>query len=189
MSFNLATILRESATAYPDKPARCSTAAGSATPSSTRCPTGSRPACARPASAAATRSGCSCPNLPQFVIAYFGILKAGCVVVPMNVLLKAPEVAFGLGDARARALITWAGLAEEAAKGAAEAGRRAVFVVNTPGAPEAPAGRRSRSCSPSSRTGAPLEPDRPRRHRGDRLHLRHHGPPEGRRAHPLPAAS
>ena len=38
------------------------------------------------------------PNIPQFLIAYFGILKAGGVVVPMNVLLKAPEVAFYLGD-------------------------------------------------------------------------------------------
>jgi long-chain acyl-CoA synthetase len=69
------------------------------------------------------------PNLPQFLVAYFGILKAGAVVVPMNVLLKAPEVAFYLGDSNARAFITWAGMLDDAAKGAAEAGVTEVFVV------------------------------------------------------------
>ena len=38
------------------------------------------------------------PNIPQFLIGYFGILKAGAVAVPLNVLLKAPELAFQLGD-------------------------------------------------------------------------------------------
>ena len=37
------------------------------------------------------------PNIPQFLIGYFGILKAGAVAVPLNVLLKAPEVAFHAG--------------------------------------------------------------------------------------------
>jgi len=36
----------------------------------------------------------ACPNLPYFPIAYFGILKAGAAVVPINVLLKAREIAF-----------------------------------------------------------------------------------------------
>jgi len=31
----------------------------------------------------------SCPNLPWFPIVYYGILTAGAVVVPLNVLLKA----------------------------------------------------------------------------------------------------
>ena len=30
----------------------------------------------------------SCPNIPAFPAAYFGILKAGAVVVPLNILLK-----------------------------------------------------------------------------------------------------
>jgi long-chain acyl-CoA synthetase len=30
----------------------------------------------------------SCQNVPSFVIAYYGILKAGAVVLPMNTLLK-----------------------------------------------------------------------------------------------------
>ncbi|TCN75364.1 AMP-binding enzyme [Vibrio crassostreae] len=31
----------------------------------------------------------SCPNVTYFPITYYGILKAGCVVVPLNVLFKA----------------------------------------------------------------------------------------------------
>ncbi len=33
----------------------------------------------------------TCPNLPYFPIVYYGILKAGAVVVPLNVLFKAPR--------------------------------------------------------------------------------------------------
>ncbi|MCB0689710.1 MAG: AMP-binding protein, partial [Saprospiraceae bacterium] len=36
----------------------------------------------------------SCPNLPYFPIIYFGILKAGAVVVPLSILLKKDEVAY-----------------------------------------------------------------------------------------------
>jgi long-chain acyl-CoA synthetase len=78
------------------------------------------------------RIGLQLPNLPQFPIAYFGILKAGAVVVPLNVLLKAPEVAYHLGDCSARMLITWAGVLDEAAKGAVEAGVADVYVVGGP---------------------------------------------------------
>ena len=38
------------------------------------------------------------PNVPQFPVAYYGVLRAGCVVVPMNVLLKRREIAFYLED-------------------------------------------------------------------------------------------
>src|SRR5688500_4250424 len=34
------------------------------------------------------RVALSSPNLPYFTIIYFGILKAGATVVPLNVLLK-----------------------------------------------------------------------------------------------------
>ena len=42
------------------------------------------------------------PNVPEFTMAYFGILYAGCTVVPLNVLLSAPEVAYHLQDSRAQ---------------------------------------------------------------------------------------
>ncbi len=42
-----------------------------------------------------------CPNVPQFALVYYGILKAGGVVVPLNVLLKGREIAYHLGDSDA----------------------------------------------------------------------------------------
>jgi long-chain acyl-CoA synthetase len=51
----------------------------------------------------------SCPNSPWFVIAYFGILKAGAVVVPLNILLKPREVAYHLTDSAAKAAIAFEG--------------------------------------------------------------------------------
>jgi long-chain acyl-CoA synthetase len=54
----------------------------------------------------------SCPNVPWFPIAYYGILKAGAVVVPLNVLLKPREIAYHLKDSDARALLVFEGTAE-----------------------------------------------------------------------------
>lgn len=72
------------------------------------------------------------PNIPQFLISYFGILKAGAIVVPLNVMLKAPEVAFHLGDSGAGVLITWEGVLAEAAKGAEAAGLAQIYAVGHP---------------------------------------------------------
>jgi long-chain acyl-CoA synthetase len=54
----------------------------------------------------------SCPNIPWFPVAYYGILKAGAVVVPLNVLLKPREIAYHLKDSEARALIVFEGTPE-----------------------------------------------------------------------------
>jgi len=54
----------------------------------------------------------SCPNLPFFPIAYFGILKAGAAVVPLNVLLKPREIAYHLRDSDAKAILAFAGTPE-----------------------------------------------------------------------------
>ena len=54
----------------------------------------------------------SCPNLPWFPIAYYGILKAGGVVVPLNVMLKAREIAYHLRDSGARTFIAFEGTPE-----------------------------------------------------------------------------
>ncbi|KHJ70257.1 long-chain-fatty-acid--CoA ligase [Rhodococcus sp. Chr-9] len=45
----------------------------------------------------------SIPNVPEFVIVYYGILKAGAVVVPLNIMLKGHEIAYHLQDSGARA--------------------------------------------------------------------------------------
>ena len=44
------------------------------------------------------RVGVMLPNVPYFPVAYYGVLRAGGVVVPMNVLLKGREVGFYLED-------------------------------------------------------------------------------------------
>ena len=54
----------------------------------------------------------SCPNLPYFPIVYYGILKAGATVVPLNVLLKGREVAYHLGDSDAKAYFCFRGTDE-----------------------------------------------------------------------------
>src|SRR6201991_4016098 len=54
----------------------------------------------------------SCPNLPYFPIVYYGILKTGAVVVPLNVLLKGREVAYHLKDSEAKAYFCFQGTPE-----------------------------------------------------------------------------
>ena len=56
------------------------------------------------------------PNIPQFLIAYFGALKAGLVVLPLNPLLMAPELEYHLTDSAAAMLIGFEGLHAEAVK-------------------------------------------------------------------------
>jgi long-chain acyl-CoA synthetase len=59
------------------------------------------------------------PNRPEFTVAYFGILQAGMVVVPLNTLFVAPEVAYHLEDSGAALLIAWEEY-EEVARAALE---------------------------------------------------------------------
>ncbi|HSE07642.1 MAG TPA: long-chain fatty acid--CoA ligase [Nocardioidaceae bacterium] len=54
----------------------------------------------------------SCPNLPYFPIVYYGILKAGAAVVPLNVLLKGREIAYHLEDSDAKAYFCFEGTAD-----------------------------------------------------------------------------
>jgi long-chain acyl-CoA synthetase len=55
------------------------------------------------------RVALACPNLPYFPMAYFGILKAGAVVVPLNVLLKPREIAYHLRDSDSKAFLCFEG--------------------------------------------------------------------------------
>jgi long-chain acyl-CoA synthetase len=129
MSFNLAVILSETARRSPDKTVTIlgdsRMSYGELDELSGRLAAGLAASGIGPGDAVALQL----PNIPQFLIAYFGILKAGGVVVPLNVLLKAPEVAYHLRDCSAKALITWAGVLEEAAPGAKEAGVTQVYAV------------------------------------------------------------
>jgi long-chain acyl-CoA synthetase len=74
------------------------------------------------------RVGVILPNVPEFPIAYYGVLRAGGVVVPMNGLLKRREIDYYLEDSGARLLLAWHGFAEEASAGAADAGTELIEV-------------------------------------------------------------
>jgi long-chain acyl-CoA synthetase len=74
------------------------------------------------------RVGVMLPNVPDFPVAYYGVLRAGTVVVPMNVLLKRREIAFYLEDSGTKLLLAWHGFAEEARDGADDAGAELVEV-------------------------------------------------------------
>src|SRR5829696_1788084 len=91
------------------------------------------------------RVGIMLPNVPYFGIVYYGVLRAGGVVVPMNVLLKGREVAFYLKDSGAKVLFAWHGFGEAASTGGDEAGVEVIsvkpgeferLVMEAPRAPE-----------------------------------------------------
>ncbi|WP_225801021.1 long-chain fatty acid--CoA ligase [Streptomyces sp. NK15101] len=71
------------------------------------------------------------PNVPEFVVLYYGVLRAGAVVVPMNPLLKTRETEFHLADSGAVRLFEWYQAPGEGAQGAAAAGVRHTAVEPT----------------------------------------------------------
>jgi long-chain acyl-CoA synthetase len=66
--------------------------------------------------------GIMLPNVPYFPAIYYGVLRAGAVVVPMNVLLKAREVGFYLSDPQVKVLFAWHDFMDAAQTGAKDAG-------------------------------------------------------------------
>ncbi len=74
------------------------------------------------------RVGIMLPNVPYFPLAYYGVLRAGAVVVPMNVLLRRREVAYYLSDSGAKVLIAWHDFAKDAEAGAGDAGAECILV-------------------------------------------------------------
>jgi long-chain acyl-CoA synthetase len=69
------------------------------------------------------------PNVPYFPAVYYGVLRMGAVVVPMNVLLKGREVAYYLSDSGAKVIFAWHGFLEAAEQGAETAGGVEVVAV------------------------------------------------------------
>ncbi len=139
---NLATILEETALRRPEKDAFVFADRGTSYAALDA-------ASSRLAAALAQRGvepgdtvALSCPNMPYFPIVYYAILKAGAVVVPLNVLLKAREIAYHLNDSRAKAYFCFEGTPElpMAAEGAAgfaeaEACEHLVLITADPAAP------------------------------------------------------
>lgn len=111
-TYNLATLLEDSTTKYPDRTAlvfgerRLSYAEVNTFANMVAgllAARGIRPG---------DKVALTCPNLPYFTIVYFGILKAGATVVPLNVLLKGREVAYHLADSDAKAYFCFEGTPE-----------------------------------------------------------------------------
>jgi long-chain acyl-CoA synthetase len=74
------------------------------------------------------RVGLMAPNTLEFVELYYGILRAGAVVVPLNPLFKSREVSYHLSDSGAALAFAWHGVADQATAGAAGAGTDLVII-------------------------------------------------------------
>jgi len=128
MELNLASLLTESAGRSPDAPAirlgEIELTYGELDDRSARLATLLR----ERGIEAGDRVGVMLPNVPEFPVAYYGVLRAGAIVVPMNVLLKRREIAFYLEDSGTKLLLAWHGFCEEARAGAADAGAEPIEV-------------------------------------------------------------
>ena len=54
----------------------------------------------------------NCTNLPYFPVVYYGIMKAGAVVVPLCVLFTPPEIEYHMRDSDAKAVFVFEGSEE-----------------------------------------------------------------------------
>jgi long-chain acyl-CoA synthetase len=75
------------------------------------------------------RVGIMLPNVPSFLVIYYGILRAGGIVVPINVLLKGREVGFYAADSSVKLLFAWDECGAAAKEGASQAGAEVVVVA------------------------------------------------------------
>jgi long-chain acyl-CoA synthetase len=134
MSFNLAIMLRESARSFPDKDflrfAGGSLSYAQADDLSSRVAVSLRGRGLPPG----TKVAVQLPNGPEFVLAYFGLLKAGLTMVPVNPLLKRDEIRYHLSDSDA-AMLIHTGSADAAAALAGLPGIASVVVRAATAAP------------------------------------------------------
>ncbi|MDQ5895103.1 MAG: long-chain acyl-CoA synthetase [Actinomycetota bacterium] len=77
------------------------------------------------------RVGIMLPNVPHFPMVYFGILRMGARVVPMNVLLTAREIKHYLGNSGARVVVAWEDFAPAAVEAAEEFGVEVISINPT----------------------------------------------------------
>jgi long-chain acyl-CoA synthetase len=140
MSFNLATILRESSNAHPHKPlchlGEHSFSYAQIDEISGRIATSLRTVGVGRGDKVAVQL----PNVPHFLFTYFGVLKVGAVLVPLSPLLRAPEICYQLIECDARLLITYETSAEEAVHGTTEIDGLPTYVVKAPIDAHLPAG-------------------------------------------------
>ena len=123
----------------------------------------------------------------ETVESLFGISAAGGVLVPINPLLRASQVAYILGDCDVRVLITTSERLELLAGVLEDCPRLEHVIVVGDVAQEPGDGTATRQRWTDVVDGAaelvPAPLDRPR-HRSDPVHVRQHGHAEGRRSQP-----
>lgn len=73
------------------------------------------------------------PNLPQFVIAIWGILKAGAVPTPMNPMLRKREIAYQLQDSGAKLILGLVHFLDEIEAAVQEVDGRKIEIVTVGG--------------------------------------------------------
>jgi long-chain acyl-CoA synthetase len=76
------------------------------------------------------RVGIMLPNVLAFPLLYYGVVRAGGIVVPMNPLLKSREIQHHLGDSGAGLVFAWHTAEAEVRAGAVTAGAQAVVVAD-----------------------------------------------------------
>jgi acyl-CoA synthetase (AMP-forming)/AMP-acid ligase II len=116
-------------------------------------------------------------NSPQFVIAAYAILRAGAVVVPVNPMSRADELAHYIEDPKARAAIVAADLLAHLEQGNASLARLAAGAAITAAARDqlaAGIALRSTEAAAAARPGCAD---------GPLLHLGHHRQAQGLHAH------
>ncbi|MDT2005604.1 long-chain fatty acid--CoA ligase [Rhodococcus opacus] len=74
------------------------------------------------------RVGISLPNVVAFPVLYYGLLRVGATVVPMNPLLKSREIEHHLRDSGAELALVWRTVAAEAESAAAATGTDLVVI-------------------------------------------------------------
>ena len=68
------------------------------------------------------------PNVVQFPVMYYGVLRVGATVVPMNPLLKSREIEHHVSDSGAKLALVWSTVAAEAESAAAATGTDVVVI-------------------------------------------------------------
>ncbi len=82
--------------------------------------------------------GLYCINSPWFVITYFGVLKTGATVVPVNLLFSAEEIQYILSDSESAGIFYFEGFENNVAQiKDTLPGLRFLVAVNKPGIPDA----------------------------------------------------
>ena len=172
MSLNVATILREAVAQHPDKP--CLLVDGISV-TYADVDRGSARAAAGLLNLGLARGdmvAVQLENSADFVFCYFGILRAGLTMVPLNPLLREPEVRHVMNDSGARALLTSSSRVDEVARAAGDV---PVFVAAAASSP-----RVSLPRQPVRRPGVRrCRCDQLGGHRGAPLRQRHDGAAQG----------